>query len=593
MFLNNQKYWQVSYKYSDEFDAYIQSIKKFIINLIVTNKQEFQIIDISKYSSLEGVNSFTYLNDTNFEKIIQITLAEIFDELLNHLKITIDARLKEKFFGNKNCIYKYDKKIFYTKKSINEERSIIQKVNGSLRRDLKASINDDIITFIQQHLNNKTMNIVNVFLENKVLDIKLIEDDDKVKKVDFLPVKLSDVALEIEIEYDENTYNLSNLHLETINNIFGLSIPISEVIVSEAKYENKIIGLVIHNYIFFYDIYDLLRRKLLNKKIIKLAYLKKNILTDDSKSGFKSDIVDEFKSSISNKNILDALSLLEENIYLTENNFKYGRKRDTRTFFNLAYKVETQYLKKFQIFVPYIKEKKNAPIPSLFGLNNISNARDEDGNSEKGLKSWVNLNNEEQNSVRNEAVTDFNKVMHLLPELAFYFKEKFFEDLLKEILIEIKNENPSLSLEIIDNKKFFVNKNENIKSPLSVEADYTHNQEFDFILSYIKENGELSTIVLEAKTKLSKFIIQDQADKVEKYMLNDDLKIFDDYYLIGFNTADDVKSAMAYFIKNMSIDNCSGDMAFKYPLPSSNKNLYCISSNKRNVLKTNLLAILK
>jgi hypothetical protein len=197
-------------------------------------------------------------------------------------------------------------------------------------------------------------------------------------------------------------------------------------------------------------------------------------LIEDNKAEYKSDIINEFKASISNEDLLNTLSLLEENIYLTETNFKHARKNNTKAFFSSAYKVKTKYLKNYELFVPLIKKQKDKPAPSLFGLNNISNARDENNKSEKGLKSWINLDDKEQNLVMKESVTNSDKIMHLLPELAFYFKEKFFEDLLKEILLEIKNEKPLLSLEIIDNKKFFVNKNKYITTPLFLEADFSH-----------------------------------------------------------------------------------------------------------------------
>ncbi|RXJ68666.1 hypothetical protein CRV08_07545 [Halarcobacter ebronensis] len=593
MFLNNQKYWEVSYKYSDEFDSYLESIRNFIKSLITTNNDEFKIIDITKYSTLEGLDNSNYSEDSSFINYIETALSIIFENLFYELANKNDIIIETEFFKNKYCLFKHKKKIFYTKQSLNERRTIVQKVNGALKRKLASSLNNDILTFLQQHLNNQTMNIIKVFLDNKSTDITFIDEDKDERKVDFLPTKLSELSIFSELEYDNNQHTLTDNHLKSINDTFNLSIPSKDTIVSEAKFDDKIIGLVVDNYLFFYDIYELLKDKVLKTKEIKQHYLKENILIEDNKAEYKSDIINQFQASISSENLLNALSLLEENIYLTEDHFKHGRKQDTKDFFSPAYKVQTKYLKNYELFIPSIKKQKDKPIPSLFGLNNISNARDEDNNSQKGLKSWINIEDKEQNLVMKESVTHAEKVMHLLPEIAFYFKEKFFEDLLKEILIEIKNENPHLSLEIIDNKKFFVNQNTNIKTPLFLEADFSHNQEFDFILNYTKESGANSTIVLEAKTKLSKFIIQDQADKVEKYLEYDNLKIFDDYYLIGFNIASDVNTTMSYFIKNMSIDNCSNGLAFRYPLHSSNKDLYCLASNSKHILKSNILSILK
>ncbi len=593
MFLNNQKYWQVSYKYSDEFDFYLKSIRDFIKSLITTNKEEFKIININKYFTLEKLDNNSYAQSDSFIDNIETALSIIFENLLHELTNKNDNILEIEFYKNNNCLFKYKKKIFYTKKSSNERRTIVQKVNGLLKNELKKSLNNAILTSLQQHLNNQTINIIKVFLENKSTDINFIDEDNNEIKVDFLPIKLSELSICDELEYDKNQYALTSSQLKSINQIFNLCIHPSNVIISEVKFNNKIIGLVLENYLFFYDIYELIKDDVLNTKDIKQHYLKENILIEDNKAEYKSDIINEFKASISNEDLLNTLSLLEENIYLTETNFKHARKNNTKAFFSSAYKVKTKYLKNYELFVPLIKKQKDKPAPSLFGLNNISNARDENNKSEKGLKSWINLDDKEQNLVMKESVTNSDKIMHLLPELAFYFKEKFFEDLLKEILLEIKNEKPLLSLEIIDNKKFFVNKNKYITTPLFLEADFSHNQEYDFILNYIKENGVKSTIVLETKTKLSKFIIQDQAEKVEKYIIDDNLKIFDDYFLIGFSFTTDVNTTMSYFIKNMTIDDCLGGLAFKYPLPSSGKDLYCLASNSKNTLKSNILAILK
>ena len=368
---------------------------------------------------MEKLDNNSYAQSDSFIDNIETALSIIFENLLHELTNKNDNILEIEFYKNNNCLFKYKKKIFYTKKSSNERRTIVQKVNGLLKNELKKSLNNAILTSLQQHLNNQTINIIKVFLENKSTDINFIDEDNNEIKVDFLPIKLSELSICDELEYDKNQYALTSSQLKSINQIFNLCIHPSNVIISEVKFNNKIIGLVLENYLFFYDIYELIKDDVLNTKDIKQHYLKENILIEDNKAEYKSDIINEFKASISNEDLLNTLSLLEENIYLTETNFKHARKNNTKAFFSSAYKVKTKYLKNYELFVPLIKKQKDKPAPSLFGLNNISNARDENNKSEKGLKSWINLDDKEQNLVMKESVTNSDKIMQLLHELPF------------------------------------------------------------------------------------------------------------------------------------------------------------------------------
>lgn len=587
MFLSNQKYWMVRYQYSKEFEEYFESIKNFISNLILTNRNEFKIIELTKYALLPNEYITDFPNNEYFKDTISICTNEIFNDLLSHTIKKIESILSDDFSENKECLFKYKQNVYYTKKSIEERRTIIQKINGQLKRKIIDNLSSDIITFLQQHFNDKTINILKVFLENKSHNITFIENDSDPRKIDFLPIKFIELSIRTSIHYDKNIYSLTSNQLKNINETFQISILASDQYLTEAYLGSDVVGLVIGEYLFFYDLYPLLKEKIVCDQNIKYSYLKEDILLADTKASHTSEKINLFKSLVAEENMLGILVKLKENIYISEEDFASCQEGNINQFFHLAYLIETEYLKHNQFFIPFINDNAT----SLFGLHNNSNARDDKGNSIKGLKTWIDTNGKEQNLVSTETKTSAQKVMHLLPDIAFYYREKFFEDLLKDILDEIKSENTHLNLDIIENKKFHVNKNPRITSPLNPEASYEHNQEFDFIVNYHNLDGQLSTIIIEAKTKLSKFVIQDQAEKVEKYIKNDDLEIFDKYFLIGFNIDDNVYSAMAYFIENLSIDENPTDLAFKYPLPTTKKDLYCIASHDKNTLKTNLLAL--
>ncbi len=581
MFLSNKKYWVVEYKYSDELDNHLQSIKNFLSNLIITNHKEFQILDISKDNILEKEEQHIYNSGEDLKEVINIYISAISINLTKNLQEYLDKKLIEEVSSNSKALFIYKKKIFYIKKGINETSTIISKIDGKLKRKIEKEniLKNKILDFWQQHVNNNSMDILKVFIEHKTDNISLIEDDGEAKNIDFLPIPLTTLT----IEYDKNKKELTQQQLKIINQLFPITIHSGEIIISEGKIDNNLIGLVIGEYLFLYNAYPILENELNKDKNIKLNYLKTNILKEDSKKRGRSKKIDEFVADLSNDMLIDSLKDFKNNLYI-DNNFDDINSKIKDKYYSIGYMIESDYLGEHQCFVPYIEGDK-----PLFGLHNNSNARDNKGVAEKGLKSWINSKNKEQNTASPNTPTKAKKVMHLLPDIAFYFKEKFFEDYLEILLNEIKNEMPQLNIEIITNKIFYINTNNRITNPLSLDSSLDRLQEFDFIVNYSKDSITY-TVVIEAKTKLSKFIIQDQADKVEKYMLYDDLKIFDKYFLVGFNTDDTVDKAMAYFIKNMSIEDTS-DLGFEYPLPTTEKTLYCIASNNRDILKQNLLAL--
>jgi len=580
--LSNQQYWAATYQYSDELDYHIQSIKVFITNLILNDVQTFHIEGIDQY--LDEAERDSYGKGENLNEIIETCMSRLTSTLMGKLKGEIEAKLEIIVNENKVCIYKFNNKLFYSKKRANEE--IIRKLDRSLTKEAIVDLNNSIITFWQHHTNNLVINILNIFMANKTNIRSLISDANDVSKVDFLPVNISNLPSD-QLEYANNEYQLKETEAARLNEEFGLSLEAGLVTISGVVFNEEEIGLIVGEVLFLYDAYTLFKDGHLTPSL-KLDYLKKSILFDDNKKSVESEKTEKFRRNIQDEELLGVLSLLEQNIYVSEEHFeKITGREGVETFFDTGYLVESECSKHNQFFIPFLDNAE-----SLFGLHNNSNARDHSGQHEKGLKTWIDSNGSEKNTVTDKKKTKVQKVMHLYPELAFYFKEKFFEDLLGGMLEEIREDNPALEIEIISNKVFYFNTNERIKSPLSLDAQKSNLQEFDYIVSYKNENSERSTLVLEAKTKLSKFVIQDQAEKVEKYIKYDDLNFFDKYCLVGFNTEEDVYRAMAYFINKMKIDG-TGGLGFKYPLPTAEQPLYCTASNNRDELKSNLLALFK
>lgn len=267
MFLHNQKYWRVNYKYSNEIDEYLQTIKLFLLNLIVTNPDEFNILDISKDNILSEEEQLEYSTNGNIEELINIYISHFTELLTYKVQEKIDIKLKEEIVNNKNSLFIFNKTFFYMKKRKNEENNIILKIDGKLKDSLAEDniLKDTILDFWQQIVNNKAMDILKVFIEHKEKKVSLIINDNEASIIDFLPVKISDI--DIEVKYDQNKSNFTTPQLKTIKEMFSLELDSGELIISEARIDGKIIGLVLGHYLFFYDVYPIL------KEILSLIHI--------------------------------------------------------------------------------------------------------------------------------------------------------------------------------------------------------------------------------------------------------------------------------------------------------------------------------
>lgn len=354
----------------------------------------------------------------------------------------------------------------------------------------------------------------------------------------------------------------------------------------------KEIGLVINDNLYLYNItrdINLLK----DTQKLKYNYFNFSLKTDSSKESNGIFDFTDFRNKNKDEKLTETLSRLENNLYLENINLK-DLDENLQNFFKESYLIQN---KEFENFHFFINPEKSEAEKFILGIYNNSNEQLHNGDRVKGLKCWIDKESKEIKSYENYSpVKDASKIVcHLSPEYAFYYKEKFFEDYLEDMLNEIKSENPTIELEFSSNNTFYYTKKLDCNSPLEKKSfDNKILQEFDFIINVKKDDGTTKNIVLEAKTKLSKFIVEEQCEKVQKYIKNDNLKIFDEYLLIGFNTDTNMES-LQYFRKKYKIDYINDlENAFKYPLPETDdKLLYCISSNNYDKLKTSLIKIFR
>ncbi len=181
-------------------------------------------------------------------------------------------------------------------------------------------------------------------------------------------------------------------------------------------------------------------------------------------------------------------------------------------------------------------------------------------------------------------------VINLIPDISFYYIEKFFEDFLYKILEDIKNEG-EIEIDMITNVNLVLDKD-------AIDSFDPHNngnkKEFDFLI-YAKKNGVEKIILIEAKTKLSRHYIESQIEKTEEIIEAEDrkLKIVDEYCLVSFNS-DNICDNYKYFITkyaNGKFNNEADEAKIKsynFDVPlvkSEDKLLGCLSQTSYSKLK--------
>lgn len=584
MLLSNHKYLVVKFELSSEFSDYLLSINSFLYKIINTYKDS-KLLNEERFDNLvipSSVNKLVYYEEEDSKEFISYIEKFTFEELIKQLTI------------NREVILTFDNLIIYNeiKKSNlrdeDQENSNVRKVDETTFKKLAYHLKNDfllknkILEFWQCKTDLLTYYILNKYVNEKS-DIERILISSNRNYIDFLPLK-KEFFIDDKLMYDENHVSIPSGIVDRFVERTGIELDEDNLQVDYVNYDTDEIGIIINDEIYLFDYY-------MNKSILKASqnllykYFKSSIKVDFEKDA--NNIIDftPFRSKNKDIKLTEVLSKLENNLFLR---VKYEElDPEIQDFFITSYLVQNKELEDLH----FIVSRERADENYLLGIF------DNKGERIKGLKCWIDKNSKEIKSFENyEHVKDASKmVCHLSPEYAFYFKEKFFEDYLEDMLTEIKNEVTDFDLDFISNNKFYFSSGYLTGSPLD-EKFYNQKveQEFDFIVSIVR-GGVEKNIVLEAKTKLTKFIADEQREKVQKYIKHDTLNMFDEYVLLGFNSDDTMKS-LKYFQRKYPIPSISDpvDNAFKYPLPETeDKILYCISSTNYDNLKKYLINLFK
>lgn len=595
MLLSNQKYFAVKYEFSSEFSDYLTSITSFIYKLISTyqdanlNENRFYHIDIP-----DGADKLTYYEDEDNSKSLAYIKDFVKEELNKQLKI------------NKDVIFTFNDLILYSenKKSslrqIEENECVVKTVYETTFNKISYTLNENnllknkILEFWRCKIDSLTYRILEKYIDEKISISTILVSYDN-KYIDLFPINQVFFKEDKLIFDAENKVHLDQKIIDRFFEKTNICLEDNTINIDYVKYDDdntiEEIGIYINEILYLFDFYKSISKLKVTQKLL-FEYFNFSIKVDFQKEADSIFDFSTFRAKNKDAKLTTLLSELENNLYLKRVKHE-DLDEEVKEFFKTSYLVQNKEFKNFHFFV----SKEDSENEFLFGIFNNSNEQLHNGDRVKGLKCWIDKNSKEIKSFENyEHIKNAAQlVCHLSPEYAFYYKEKFFEDYLEDILKEIKDEETDLYLDYTTNNKFYFSKENKIDSPL--EKKYQKEkieQEFDFIVTIIKDGIE-KNIVLEAKTKLSKFIADDQRHKVEKYIKRDELKIFDEYVLIGFNHDETMKS-LQYFQNKYPLEKCSHiiDIAFKYPLPATeDKDLYCMSSNNYENLKASLIQLFK
>lgn len=584
MLLNNHKYLLVKFELTSEISDYLNSINSFLYEIINTYV-DATLLNETRFDSLvipSDANKLLYYEEKDFEDFIRFIKDFILEELDKQLNV------------NKEVIFKFDSLIIYNeikKSSLRDENQIdckTRKVDETTFKKLafylkvKLLLKNKILEFWQYKTDSLTYNILSKYVHEKS-DIENILVSSQRQYIDFLPLK-KELFLADKFMFDETKVVLPSRIADRFVERTGIELDESNLHVDYVSYDNTEIGIIINDEIYLYDYYN--NQSILNiSQSLLYKYFNFSIKVDFEKDA--NNIIDfsSFRSKNKDIKLTDVLSQLKNNLYLK---IKYEElDSEIKDFFITSYLVQNKEIED----IHFIVSKERADENYLLGIF------DNKGERIKGLKCWIDKGSKEIKSFENyEHVKDASKlVCHLSPEYAFYYKEKFFEDYLEDMLTEIQDEVSDFEIKFIANNKFYFSNDYSSESPLN-EKIYNEKveQEFDFIVNVSKDGIE-KNIVLEAKTKLTKFIADDQREKVQKYIQHDNLKIFDEYVLLGF-TDDKSMSSLKYFQKKYPIHEVSNvlDTAFMYPLPETeDKILYCMASTNYINLKNSLVTLFK
>lgn len=520
MFDNNNKIF--AYKIVLKLDPYLVALFNLCFDVYIkleninTNQNEIEyavaLFSDDLYSEL-GINKDEYLNQDEIGQYIY-TKEQFFDTISSNLNLYY---LRSDIFidklKGKDHLY-YFKDTFTIYSTIGDGKDTKQ-INNNINKAFK-SIN--IVSEVLNYLDNKN-------LKESIQSISTIYDFNKnglyiiILNSEFFKPELLSVPEE-QINFDllkSELFDFENVWINFDNDLcnnLDFDTEKDEYYLIQDRESKKVIGLKVNNRILLkynIDFSKYIKEEFKNQYIWQL--FKENLLKERSQTLIhNSTLITDFKEKSKEKEFNKLLCNLQYNLYI-DRSIKI--KRNYKPFFEefiIVNKLEE--LSNFNFFLPDDKKEKELlgiytdnKIGSKYNLIHYLKHKDE-----KHLGSFVNSN---------PNIKAKEKVNILKAELSFYLVEKYYEDIIKEILSD-------LQLDFLSNIEL------SIKGVVKAE--------FDFVI--FKDN---KFYFIEAKTTLSKDNVYETSKKYNDYIEN--LKKITNSDLSNF------RFILAGLLSNSNLDN--------------------------------------
>ncbi|WP_172283706.1 hypothetical protein [Chryseobacterium sp. LAM-KRS1] len=491
MFDNNNKIF--AYKIALKLDPYLVALFNLCYDVYIKlenitinqNDIEYATLLFSDdfYEQL-GVNKSEYLEKDDDEKYTY-TKDQFFDTLAVNLN---SYYLKsDNFITKLNCsehlLYFKDSSIVYSTIGNNKDtKEIFNNINNKFK---SINVIAEILKYLNdQNLRESIQSISTIYEFNKNGQyIKILNSE--ILKPQLFNVRKEEVNFDL---LDEEPFDINNVWVNFDNDLckdLSFDSEKDEYYLVLDKESNKVVGLKVNDQILLK--YNIDFSKYIND-VFKNKYIwqlfKENLFKKRSQTLIHdSDLITDFKEKSREREFNKLLCNLQHNLYI---NKEIKIKRKYKPFFEEFIIVnKLDELTNFNFFLPDDKKEKELlgiytenKIGSKYNLIHYLKHKDE-----KHLDSFVNSNP----NIRTK-----EKVNILKAELSFYLVEKYYEDIIEEILLD-------LGLDFTSNVEL------SIKGVVKAE--------FDFV---IFNNNRF--YILEAKTTLSKDNVYETSKKYNEYI---------------------------------------------------------------------------
>jgi hypothetical protein len=522
MFDNNNNIF--AYKLELKLDPYLVALFNLCFDVYVKlenvtiNRDEVEyaisLFSDDFYDKL-GINKKEYLNKDD-ENNFTYSKEQFFDTLAASLNLYY-LRCNEftsKLLGKEHLFYFKDSFTIYTTLGNNKDKGSKELFNNLNSKFKSINIIAEILGNLNNHNLSESINSISTIYDfNKNGQyIKILNSEF------FKPELLSVDEEQINFTLLRNElFDFENVWINFDNDLctnLNFNIKEDEYYLIQDRESNKVVGLKVNDKV-------LLKYNVNFSKYIKEAYknqytwqlFKENLFRKKSQPYvYDSDLISDFREKSKEKEFNKLLCNLQYNLYI-DRSIKI--KRDYKPFFEPFIVVnKLDELSNFNFFLPDDKKEKELlgvytenKIGSKFNL--IHYLKHKDANQ---LESYRNSNSKTKSK---------EKINILKAELSFYLVEKYYEDILEELLSDFK-------LDFLSNVEL------TIKSVAK--------SEFDFV---IYKDGNFYFI--EAKTTLSKDNVYETSKKYNDHIEN--LKKITNSDLSNF------RFILAGLLSNSNLDN--------------------------------------